>query len=198
MINQMKFESILQALRQENKRLNQHTPEWLTYLNIASVYLAARRVDRPVVVEIGILDGAQRPFYEQLLGATYIGIDIDRNAPADIRGNSAAPETRDKLAAILDGRQIDLLFIDGLHTYQGVKDDFEMYYPMTRHIVALHDILTPKNCPEDTVDVIPFWEEIKATNTTDTIITVQHYNPRPANVFNGRPLGIGMLLKGNA
>jgi hypothetical protein len=177
-------------------RLNQLIPEWQTFLEFAEGIFCSRNVFEPIVVEIGILDGAQRRFYEMLLGASYISIDINPKAPATIKGDSGSPQVLEELKRLLNGRPIDLLFIDGLHTYQGVKTDYELYSPLVSHITAIHDILTPKNTPQDSVDVIRFWEELKATNTEDTLLTIQHYNPKPAAAFNGRPLGIGVVLKG--
>ena len=181
---------------QGKNRLNQHIPEWKTYLEFVDGIFTSRGVYDPVVVEIGILDGAQRAFYEELFGADYISIDINPKAPATIRGDSSSVNVLDQLNEKLDGRMIDLLFIDGLHTYEGVKSDYEIYHPLVKHITAIHDILTPKNHPQDVVDVIRFWNELKETNTEDTLITIQHHNPRPLTAFNGRPLGIGVVLKG--
>jgi hypothetical protein len=130
------------------------------------------------------------------LNAEYIGIDINPKSPASIIGDSRKPEVLEKLKALLAGRKIDLLFIDGLHTYDGAKSDYEIFNPLVQHITALHDILTPKNTPQDSVDVIRFWNELKETNKKDTLITIQHHNHRPPTAFNGRPLGIGVVLKG--
>jgi len=172
-------------IKKVGHRLNQHIPEWETYLEFADMVFKNRGVDRPIVVEIGILDGMQKRFYKELFNAQYISIDINPKAPANIIG-------------ILDGRKIDLLFIDGLHTYDGVKADYEIYNPLVKHITAIHDVLTPKNNPRDSVNVIDFWDELKITNTEDTLLTIQHHNNRPLNAFNGRPLGIGVVLKGQA
>ncbi len=193
--NHSKFDEVLALMAMAGKRLNQHVPEWQAFIEYASWYFQAWGVARPVVVEIGILDGAQRRFYETILNAEYIGLDIAPGIGAEIVGDSAAPETVAKLKERLVGRPIDLLFIDGLHTYAGVKADYELYGPLTRHIIAIHDIHTPKLDPNDEVDVMRLWDEILATNKTDTIITIQHHNPRPPQEFNGRPLGIGLVLK---
>ena len=52
----------------------------------------------------------------------------------------------------LQGRPIDVLFIDGDHTYQGVKMDYDMYSPLVREggIIAFHDTL-PQNDPRSQV-----------------------------------------------
>lgn len=192
----VRFSELLASVGRDGLRLNQHVPEFRMWLDFCSWYFQDRGIFSPVVVEIGILDGAQRRFYEQLLGAEYIGIDIDPKAPADIRGDSAAQGTVMQLRKRLAGRPIDLLFIDGLHTYAGAKADYAIYGPLTQHIIGIHDIRTPKICPEDTVDVIPLWAEIMATNKTDTLMSIDHHNPRDPRVFNGRPLGIGVIVKG--
>jgi hypothetical protein len=190
-----RFSEILASVQRDGLRLNQHIPEFRTWLRLCAWYFQDIGVFKPVVVEIGILDGAQRRFYEQLLGAEYIGIDIDPKAPADIHGDSSAPGTIAQLQQRLDDQPMDVLFIDGLHTYEGAKADLEAYGPLCRHIIGIHDIRTPKISPQDTVNVIPLWAEIMATNKTDTILSIDHFNPRDPRAFNGRPLGIGVLLK---
>jgi hypothetical protein len=189
------FNELMTSIEIEEKRLNQHVPEWRTFLEYAQGYFAAHGITRPIIVEIGILDGAQRRFYKNILNAEHVGIDIDANNRPDIIGDSQKLETRKKLEVWLAGRKIDLLFIDGWHTYEAVKSDYEMYGPLTRHIIAIHDIHTPPLDAGDPVDVRRLWNEILVTNKTDTIITIQHHNPRRLDEFNGRPLGIGVIVK---
>ena len=60
---------------------------------------------------------------------------------------------------------MDFLFIDGDHSYDGVKKDFEMYSPLLAPggMIAFHDIV---DGPEASVGGVPkFWRELKAGHT---------------------------------
>lgn len=81
-------------------------------------------------------------------------------APYDSHLPSTVLEVEDTLRAIGDG-QCDILFIDGDHTYEGVKKDFEMYKHLVRAggLIVLHDIADhSETFPTCTVD--KFWKEI--------------------------------------
>lgn len=78
-----------------------------------------------------------------------------------IRGDSHSKEVHEKVKAILSGRRLDFLFIDGDHTYEGVKLDFDKYSKLVKKggIIALHDI--KEHPPSWNVGVKRFWDEIK-------------------------------------
>jgi predicted O-methyltransferase YrrM len=89
-----------------------------------------------------------------------------------IRDRSFHYSTRSDLMRILDGKAIDLLFIDGDHSYGGVRADFEMYAPLCAPdgIIALHDIcVTPENSGRG-FDVGIYWRELAATRAAETIV----------------------------
>lgn len=77
-----------------------------------------------------------------------------------LRADSHAPETLSAVRRILGNRQLDLLFIDGDHSYEGVRDDFELYHPLVRSggLIAFHDVAehTDRTC-----EVSRFWDEVK-------------------------------------
>ena len=79
-----------------------------------------------------------------------------------IRGNSHDEELPEHMRAILNGEKLDFLFIDGDHTYAGVKQDFSMYSPFVRSggYVAFHDII-PSNKGVAVCNVKPLWDELK-------------------------------------
>jgi cephalosporin hydroxylase len=78
-----------------------------------------------------------------------------------IRADSHRQETKEGVLRILDGESLDYLFLDGDHTYEGVRQDFEMYAPLVRSggMIGLHDIAVHDTTTECQVD--RFWSEIK-------------------------------------
>jgi GT2 family glycosyltransferase len=75
-------------------------------------------------------------------------------------------------------QSIDLLHIDGLHTYDAVKHDFDTWLPKVKEdgIILMHDIFINR----DDFGVFKFWEELK--RDYHTIEFYQSY-------------GLGVLLK---
>ncbi len=76
-----------------------------------------------------------------------------------VHGNSHDPGTPNRVAGLLGGRPLDLLFIDGDHSYEGVSQDYHMYSPLVqaRGIIAFHDIVKT-HWPGCQVD--RFWNEL--------------------------------------
>jgi predicted O-methyltransferase YrrM len=95
-----------------------------------------------------------------------------------LQGDSGAPEILQRVRSILKGQLLDFLFIDGDHSYPGVKADFTNYRPLLRPggIIALHDIVpdfntrygTPTEHYSGGVPVL--WREIRAQHKTSELI----------------------------
>ena len=79
-----------------------------------------------------------------------------------LRADSHKRDTLEQVKAILNGREVDFLFIDGDHTYEGVKADFEMYSPLVRQegLIAFNDIVAGES--ENVGGVPQFWGEVRS------------------------------------
>ena len=163
----------------------QNAKEWEFFLEFAEKYFKDKNIENPIVVELGVRGGCQQRFYEQLLGAKYIGIDfVETYAKPDILGNTHDPETLKQLNEMLDGKPINLLFIDADHSYDSAKKDFEIYGTLTKHIVAFHDIRTEQ------VHVRLFWEELLMAD--NDWVKMMFYQK---NILRPLQYGIGVIVK---
>jgi predicted O-methyltransferase YrrM len=84
----------------------------------------------------------------------------------------------------LGDKKIDFCFIDGDHTYEGVRKDFEMYSRLVRNggIVAFHDIFGPNS---SVCQVQRFWKEFKMSERY-TCHEIRYDDAK-------RPCGIGVV-----
>lgn len=80
-----------------------------------------------------------------------------------IGGNSHSDETFNIVKKLLGEESLDLLFIDGDHTYEGVKKDFNQYTKLVKKggLIALHDIHRSSFHEQHGCFVHNFWDEIK-------------------------------------
>lgn len=71
----------------------------------------------------------------------------------------------------LGGRSLDILYLDGDHSYEGIKSDFRFYSPLVRPggLIVFHDIVPDFKTrygietSSDVGGVPQFWEELKAS-----------------------------------
>lgn len=87
--------------------------------------------------------------------------------------DSRLVSTYNKVEYILNGRKADVLFIDGGHTYENTKSDYDMYSGLVRGggIVAIHDIVVNHSNvpPNTTYGTDRFWNEVKNSNSIEII-----------------------------
>ncbi len=169
------------------------------------------------VLEIGTAKGGALFLFARVAapGATVIGVDLPempdgsgvpswripfyqafataRHKVHLIRQDSHSPVALGKVKTLLKGQQIDFLFIDGDHTYQGVRQDFEMYSPLVRNggVIAFHDIVPDfktrygVETSSYAGEVYKFWRNVKEKYQVSEIIS----DP------NQDGFGIGLLRK---
>lgn len=103
-----------------------------------------------------------------------------------IRGSSHDNDIREEFRRSLDGAELDFLFIDGDHSYDGVKQDFEFYSQFVRKggQIAFHDIYHREKQPE--IEVHKLWAELKPKFRHTEFIEAGEER---------RKIGIGLLYK---
>jgi len=87
-----------------------------------------------------------------------------------VEGDSHDAATLAAVRARLGGRPLDLLYLDGDHSYEGVAADFRLYAPLVRAggLVVFHDIVPDYltrfgvETPSRTGGVPRFWAELKS------------------------------------
>jgi predicted O-methyltransferase YrrM len=161
---------------------------WISQIidEIKNLLLILDKVKPKVVLEIGTARGGTLFLFSYIAHeeATLISVDLYQTVEKRIlfryikkgkqkifliQGDSHNIETLKKIKAILKDNKVDFLFIDGDHSYEGVKKDFEMYSPLVRKggIIAFHDIIPDYytrygiKTSSWAGEVYKFWNEIK-------------------------------------
>jgi predicted O-methyltransferase YrrM len=146
-----------------------------------SLFLFAR-VAAPdaLIVSIDLPDGEFGGGYPAWRSVLYRSFASAAQRIRLLRADSHEPQTLEAARAALAGRHVDLLFIDGDHTYEGVKSDFEMYRSLVRPggVIAFHDIVPPNpNGPTPRNDddlqggeVSQFWAELRLAHDVSEFV----------------------------
>jgi len=153
--------------------------------NGGTLFLLCRTLPRDAVgISLDLPGTVFREGYQDYKLALYRSFASGDQQLHFLRADSHDAQTLESAKALLAGKKLDFLFIDGDHRYEGVKQDFEMYCPLVRKggIVAFHDISVQTG--DGGCEVKRYWEEIKGS--------YQHLeikNPEPEGSF-----GIGVLF----
>ena len=122
--------------------------------------------DRASVISLDLPGGAFGPRYADEERPRIRGYARGTQNLHLIAADSHDLETLRQVKAILAGRPLDFLMIDGDHTYRGVRMDYELYAPLVRPggLIALHDTARHTSVPECEVD--RFWAEIRPSHAS--------------------------------
>lgn len=178
------IQSRTDLLLEPNKKIEfgrflvQKPNEWMDYINFLKDYRPFNRC-----LEIGAWAGGSFIGISQVSesNAEFIILDINHGPYCDtnskikalniikkdnqiihyIHESSQYNETVEKVKKILNKNEFDYIFIDGDHSYDGIKNDFENYFPLLKSngIFTLHDT---KTSHVERIKVKDFWNEIKS------------------------------------
>jgi predicted O-methyltransferase YrrM len=201
----------LEIYWEESKNFNiqQKKPEWLEFIKEIT-----KKGKLNKVLEIGCYDGGTTIFLSNICNSL-ITIDQPKEPRFDtfkyhigntnifgtnllntktnfsyIGGNSHNTLTFNKVVDLLGGEELDLLFIDGDHSYNGVKEDFKVYSRLVKEggYIAFHDIHRSSFHESHGCFVHDFWDEVKGFYSHK-----EFYDNTENSVWGG----IGLILNFN-
>lgn len=154
---------------------------------ILALAQTVKSINPEIILEIGTCNGGTFFIWSNLASELAITCDINKSKIRDelyhsfpppdskcrvipLAGDTHDHEFLETVKKSLNGKQVDFLFIDGDHTEEGVKSDYNMYSPLVRSggIIAFHDILEKQPIPNN--QVFYFWKEIKKITKTEEFV----------------------------
>jgi predicted O-methyltransferase YrrM len=131
------------SLLADVRKLNPKTILEIGTCKGGSLYLWTRVVppDAPTV-SVDLPGGKFGGGYSRFRTPIYRRFARQRQRLHLLRANSHDASTLKQVERIFGDTKVDFLFIDGDHTYEGVRRDWEMYSPLVRKggLVAFHDV----------------------------------------------------------
>lgn len=134
----------------QGPRTYQSPHELIGMLRVLDIWGFSRGI---TIVEIGTYHGGTAHILKSYLGPEkLICVDVNfghwmaGDIAEAIQGISAHKETLSQVENALGGKGIDLLFIDGDHSLQGARDDWNCYAPWVNigGVIVFHDTMAIK------------------------------------------------------
>ena len=168
---------------------------------LTEVLTMVAQLEPEVIVEVGCDAGGTLYCWRTLFpSALVVGVTLPDNSPPTggqgyplvdwgatvLVADSHDPATAQRVRDQVGDRPVDVLLVDGDHSYDGARLDWQMYSPMVRPggLVLLHDIATP-----GLGEVARFWRDVKTNggfpeDNMREIISKRH-----------RPAGFGVVVQ---
>ena len=150
-----------------------------------TLYLWAQAAtDDATLVSVDLPGGDFGGAYADCRSELYQAFAHDAQTMHLLLADSHQPQTLQNVVERFDNEPIDFAFIDGDHTYEGVKADFLDYGKLVRPggIIAFHDILYRADQP--TIRVDRLWQELNEKYDCEALIGPDG---------SGKKVGIGVL-----
>jgi len=161
LITPWQYREEISKLTAEIKKLKPKNALEIGTANGGTLFLLCRLADpKAKIMSVDLPEGKFGGGYPAWKTKLYKKFALPKQELDLVRGDSHLPESFKIVRSHFDGAELDYLFIDGDHSYEGVKQDYEMYSPLVRKggIIAFHDIVEHKSsdCKVD-----EFWREVK-------------------------------------
>jgi predicted O-methyltransferase YrrM len=127
-----------------------------------SLFILSQCLSRDAkIISIDLPEGEFGGGYPQYKNKFYRSFASFNQTITLVRADSHLQSTVSQAETLLNNEKLEFLFIDGDHTYEGVKHDFETYKHLVKKngIIAFHDVA--KHSPNSKCKVHLFWDEIK-------------------------------------
>jgi hypothetical protein len=186
----LQVRSELQRVLEEIER---HKPRFVMEIGTAlggTFFLLARAAAKDAfLVSLDLPGGLWGGGYPNWKTWVYRRFVLPGQSASFVRNNSHDPASLERAKALLCGSQLDLLFIDGDHSYEGVKADFNLYSSLVRPdgLIVFHDIA--KHSATSGCDVDKFWAEIHDRFPSQEIIEDRAQGWAGIGVLRNSPVG---------
>jgi cephalosporin hydroxylase len=166
-IEPLQIRSEIEALLAHLERLRPRVVVEIGTAHGGTLFLLSRvAAHDALIVSVDLPGGAFGGGYPAWRAPLYRSFRRERQRIELLRADSHEHATVERVRAIAGGAHLDVLLIDGDHSYEGVSQDYECYGPLVRAggVVILHDIVESTAEAREhnhfVGDVPEFWRQV--------------------------------------